>query len=99
MIINVQDENSLIVVENLTKVFDSRVILNNISLTAEKGKTTVIIGPSGCGKTVLMKHMIALERPTSGHVYYKGQAIDELSAEQTLPLTANRVNLPRSPTY
>ena len=89
MIIDVQDENSLIVVENLTKVFDSRTVLNNISLTAEKGKTTVIIGPSGCGKTVLMKHMIALERPTMGHVYYKGQSIDELGGNKLVAIRTN----------
>jgi phospholipid/cholesterol/gamma-HCH transport system ATP-binding protein len=89
MIVNVQDENSLIVVENLTKTFDSTIVLNNISLTAEKGKTTVIIGPSGCGKTVLMKHMIALERPTTGHVYYKGQCIDELNAKKLVQIRTN----------
>lgn len=65
------------------------VVLDNISLTAEKGKTTVIIGPSGCGKTVLMKHMIALERPTTGHVYYKGQCIDELNDRKLADIRTN----------
>ena len=78
---NSTENNSVIIVENLVKKFGSTMVLENVSLTAEKGKTTVIIGPSGCGKTVLMKHMIALERPTSGHIYYKGQAIDELSGK------------------
>jgi len=73
------ENNSVIAVENLIKKFDSTTVLENVSFTAVKGKTTVIIGPSGCGKTVLMKHMIALERPTSGHIYYKGRAIDELA--------------------
>jgi phospholipid/cholesterol/gamma-HCH transport system ATP-binding protein len=55
-------------------------------LAAEKGKTTVVIGPSGCGKTVLMKHMIVLERPTSGEVYFKGQRIDDLSENKLVPI-------------
>lgn len=38
----------------------------------------MIIGPSGCGKTVFMKHLIALERPTVGQVYFKQQRIDNL---------------------
>jgi phospholipid/cholesterol/gamma-HCH transport system ATP-binding protein len=76
------ENNSVIAVGNLVKKFDSTTVLDNVSLTAVKGKTTVIIGPSGCGKTVLVKHMIALERPTSGHVYYKGRAIDELARKE-----------------
>jgi phospholipid/cholesterol/gamma-HCH transport system ATP-binding protein len=62
------------------------MVLDNISLSAEKGKTTVIIGPSGCGKTVLMKHMIVLERPTSGEIFFKGQRIDDLSENELVPV-------------
>lgn len=83
----VSKENSVVIaVENLVKVFDTTTVLDNISFTAEKGKTTVIIGPSGCGKTVLMKHMIVLERPTSGHVYYKGRAIDDLEGKELVKI-------------
>jgi phospholipid/cholesterol/gamma-HCH transport system ATP-binding protein len=69
---------TVIEVKNLIKRFGDKLVLDRISLALEKGKTTVIIGPSGCGKTVLMKHFIALERPSEGQVYYKGQRIDEL---------------------
>jgi phospholipid/cholesterol/gamma-HCH transport system ATP-binding protein len=72
-----QNEN-IIVVKNLVKRFDTRIVLDNVSLAIEKGKTTVVIGPSGCGKTVMLKHMIVLARPTSGEVYFKGQRIDNL---------------------
>jgi phospholipid/cholesterol/gamma-HCH transport system ATP-binding protein len=75
----VQPDSGVIVVKNVVKKFSKELVLDNISLTAEEGKTTVIIGPSGCGKTVLMKHMIVLERPTEGEVYFKGQRIDDLS--------------------
>ena len=51
----------MIEVRNLTKKFGGKLVLDNVSLTIEKGKTTVVIGPSGCGKTVLMKHFIALQ--------------------------------------
>lgn len=79
---NVNKDDGIIVVSNLVKTFDQRPVLKNISLAFEKGKTTAIIGPSGCGKTVLMKHLIVLERPTSGEVYFKGERIDELSERQ-----------------
>lgn len=73
----VQPEDGIIVAQNVTKQYGSRVVLDNISLAVEKGKTTVIIGPSGCGKTVFMKHLIVLERPTEGWVYFKGERIDD----------------------
>ena len=75
---NHSDGDGVIVLKNITKKFGSKVVLDNVSLTIEKGKTTVIIGPSGCGKTVLIKHLILLLRPTSGEVYFKGSRIDNL---------------------
>jgi phospholipid/cholesterol/gamma-HCH transport system ATP-binding protein len=78
----VGDGDGIIVVKNLTKQFGPTVVLDNVSLKIAKGRTTVVIGPSGCGKTVLIKHFIALVRPTSGEVYFKGQRIDNLSERQ-----------------
>ena len=74
--------NGVLSVKGLTKRFGSNVVLDNISLTIEKGKTTVVIGPSGCGKTVLIKHFIVLLRPSSGEVYFKNQRIDNLSENE-----------------
>jgi phospholipid/cholesterol/gamma-HCH transport system ATP-binding protein len=74
--------NGLIVLKNITKKFGDNVVLDNVSLTIDKGKTTVVIGPSGCGKTVLIKHLIVLLRPNSGEVYFKNQRIDDLSENE-----------------
>jgi len=74
--------NGVLAVKNLTKRFGSNVVLDNISLIIEKGKTTVVIGPSGCGKTVLVKHLIVLLRPNSGEVYFKDRRIDNLSENE-----------------
>jgi phospholipid/cholesterol/gamma-HCH transport system ATP-binding protein len=74
--------DSVIILKNVIKKFGANVVLDNVSLAIEKGKTTVVIGPSGCGKTVLIKHLILLLRPTSGEVYFKGQRIDNLRERQ-----------------
>lgn len=74
--------NGMLEVKNLTKMFGSNVVLDNISLTIEKGKTIVVIGPSGCGKTVLVKHLIVLLRPNSGEVYFKDRRIDNLNENE-----------------
>ncbi len=74
--------DAVIVLKNVTKRFGANVVLDNVSLAIEKGKTTVVIGPSGCGKTVLIKHLIILLRPNSGEVYYKNRRIDNLSENE-----------------
>ena len=75
-------DNGVIVLDNITKRFGSNLVLDNVSLAIEKGKTTVVIGPSGCGKTVLVKHLIVLLRPNSGEVYFKNRRIDDLSENE-----------------
>jgi phospholipid/cholesterol/gamma-HCH transport system ATP-binding protein len=76
------DGNGVIVVKKLTKQFGDNLVLDNITLSIERGKTTVVIGPSGCGKTVLVKNFIVLLRPSSGEVYFKGRRIDNLPEKE-----------------
>ena len=76
------DGDGVLSLKNVTKKFGSNVVLDNVSLAIEKGKTTVVIGPSGCGKTVLIKHLIVLLRPSSGEVYFKGRRIDNLTDKE-----------------
>lgn len=71
-------DDGLLVVENLTKRYNGQPVLEDVSVAIEGGKTTVVIGPSGCGKTVFMKHLIALERPSEGKIYFKGKRIDDI---------------------
>lgn len=82
----VEPDDGVLVVKNLLKTFEGgdspHIVLDDISLAIEKGKTTVVIGPSGCGKTVFTKHLIVLHRPTSGEIYFKGQRIDDLTEKQ-----------------
>ena len=76
------NSNGILAVKDITKKFGSNVVLDDVSLTIEEGKTTVVIGPSGCGKTVLIKHLIVLLRPSSGEVYFRKQRIDNLDENE-----------------
>lgn len=58
----------MIEITDLRKSFESKVVLDGVDLTIEKGKITVIIGRSGEGKSVLIKHIIGLLRPDSGKI-------------------------------
>ncbi len=76
------DKEDVLALRDVTKNFGDNVVLDNISLSVEKGKCTVVIGPSGCGKTVLIKHLIMLLRPSSGEVYFKDMRIDNLREDE-----------------
>ena len=69
----------MIQVENLTKTFDGRVVLRNVSLDMREGESLAIIGASGSGKSVLLKHTIGLLRPDSGRVLVDGIDIGRIS--------------------
>jgi phospholipid/cholesterol/gamma-HCH transport system ATP-binding protein len=60
----------MIKIENLVKIFNDVRVLEDISVTFEKGKTNLIIGRSGSGKTVLMKCMVGLHEVDEGSVFY-----------------------------
>lgn len=65
-------QGPMIRVEDLVTFYGERRILNHVNLDIGAGETMVILGASGTGKSTLLRHMIRLERPTSGHVYIKG---------------------------
>lgn len=55
-------------IKNLTKIYNGKTVLNNISFEVYDGEFLSILGPSGCGKTTLLKILIGIEQPTSGKI-------------------------------
>ncbi|MCM1520721.1 MAG: ATP-binding cassette domain-containing protein [Lachnoclostridium sp.] len=72
----------MIEVKHLTKSFDGKTILHDVSATFETGKTNLIIGQSGSGKTVLIKSIIGLIRPEKGSILYDGRDLMKMDADQ-----------------
>lgn len=56
--------------EHISKSFDGRTVLDDVSVTFDAGKTNLIIGRSGSGKTVLLKTLVGLHEPDAGSVWY-----------------------------
>ena len=56
----------MIEVKNVTKSFEDKTVLFDISTKFHEGKTNLIIGQSGSGKTVLVKSIIGLVTPEKG---------------------------------
>jgi len=63
----------MIVIENISKSFDGKLVIDDISGQFEQGKTNLIIGASGTGKTVLLKCIVGLIKPDQGNVIYDGR--------------------------
>jgi len=76
----------LIQLNNVSKTFDKKAVLNNVNLSVFKGEITTIIGKSGEGKSVLLKHIIGLLRPDSGSILFSGKAFLAHSPSEQLNL-------------
>ena len=57
-------------------------IIDNISLTLDSGKFTVITGPNGGGKSTIAKLIMGIEKPTAGRIFLDGEDITDLSIEE-----------------
>lgn len=67
----------MIEVKNLKKAFGSRIVLDGITETIEKGEKVVIIGPSGSGKSTFLRCLNLLEKPTDGEIWFEGMNITD----------------------
>src|ERR1700691_611674 len=73
---------AVLAVENLSKSFQGRKVLDGISLGVGRGETLAVLGRSGTGKSVLLRVIIGLVKPDSGSVCIHGQDITGLSLDQ-----------------
>ncbi|MQS76181.1 amino acid ABC transporter ATP-binding protein [Companilactobacillus halodurans] len=62
--------------ENVTKSFDGKTIINNLSLEVKDNSILSIVGPSGAGKTTLLRCIAGLERVDSGSFILNNQSFD-----------------------
>lgn len=68
-------------VTNLTKRFNQKVIVDNVSFSVKEGETFVLLGTSGCGKTTTLKMINRLIEPDSGEIRINGKDIRDNNAE------------------
>ncbi len=72
----------MIEVKRVSKSFDGKSVLDDITATFHTGKINQIIGQSGSGKTVLMKSIIGLYNVDQGEILYDGRNIGDMSAKE-----------------
>ena len=78
--------NTLLEVKNLKKYFNTpRGLLHavdDVTFTIDKGRTLGVVGESGCGKSTTGRSILRLLEPTAGEVFFEGQDVVKLSAEE-----------------
>ena len=72
---NISHTEPLIVLSNVSKAFASKKVLDNVSLTVNKGDFVAITGPNGGGKTTLLRLILRLIKPSSGSITYHDRDI------------------------
>ncbi|MFJ7209282.1 ABC transporter ATP-binding protein [Streptomyces sp. NPDC098789] len=70
----------MIEVTGLTKSYDGRTVVDDLSFRAEPGTVTGFLGPNGAGKSTTMRMIMGLDRPTSGSATVGGSRYDTLAA-------------------
>ncbi|MEH7504464.1 ABC transporter ATP-binding protein [Neobacillus drentensis] len=73
---------SYVTIDQVTKGYDNQVVLNNISLTLNKGEFVTLLGQSGCGKSTLLRSIAGLEDVDVGRILIDGTDITNLSPRQ-----------------
>ena len=62
------NDNKVLEVENLSKYFGKRMIINNINFTIHEKEIVGLIGPNGAGKTTIIKTILSLYKASTGTV-------------------------------
>jgi len=62
-------------IRNLTRSFDGRTVVDDVSLSVMPGQVTCLLGPSGCGKSTTLRMIAGVEMQDSGEIYVDGTLI------------------------
>ncbi len=84
--------DKVIEVDNISKAYDGRVLIENLSFSVPKNAIVGIIGPNGVGKSTLFRMIMGQETPDSGSINigdtvklsYVDQSHDDLKADKTI---------------
>ncbi len=77
---------------HVSKRYDRRMALSDITLEIEKGEFILLMGASGAGKSTLLKLLIGAEQPDEGQIFVQGRNVSKLSPPE-IPYLRRKVGI------
>lgn len=75
-------ETPAVELRHVSKAFDGRRVLDDVSFTVPVGGSVCILGRSGTGKSVMLRHIVGLVRPDAGRVFVHGEDITAVDSRE-----------------
>ncbi|MFA7449811.1 MAG: ABC transporter ATP-binding protein, partial [Bacilli bacterium] len=75
---NVAREDIIIELQNVSKVYDGKTVVDGFNLYVKRGEFITFLGPSGCGKTTTLRMIAGFEIPSEGKIILNGEDITNL---------------------
>src|SRR5215216_4586587 len=77
-----QQTNSAIEFQNVTMAYDDHTILDDVSFVVNPGETKIVMGGSGTGKSTILKLVLGLIKPQSGHILIDGEEVTVFTEQE-----------------
>ncbi|MCE0738360.1 ABC transporter ATP-binding protein [Bacillus sp. G16] len=85
--------NEAVSVSNVTKHFQQKTAVNNISFSIEKGEIAAILGPNGAGKTTVISMILGLLKPTKGEIKLFNRLPDDQRVREKIGVMLQEVSV------
>lgn len=69
---------SSVTLKNVTKIYDTKKVIDNVSLEIKDKEFVVLVGASGCGKSTLLRMIAGLENITDGEIYIGNKKVNDV---------------------
>ena len=79
-------KDALLNLQGISKYFGGLRAVNEVDLTADKGKITALIGPNGAGKTTLINMITGVYPPSKGSVFFEEKRVDHLPTHKIVEM-------------
>lgn len=83
---------NVIQIEHVDFSYEAQKVLEDVSLSVEKGEFLGIIGPNGSGKSTLVKLMLGLLKPQAGEIYLFGEPLSRLRERSRIGYVSQKSN-------
>ena len=87
----VKTEQTLLELKGVSKDYGDGAVLRDVNLRLDRDEEIAIVGPSGSGKSTLLNIIGTLDRPTFGTVFFDGDDLLRLSADEIAPVRNRKI--------